>query len=138
MLRDIVAPIGKFIFHNPHKMYNPHPHKRVCVQVDLFRNLLSEVILSFENGKQLRQPIRYLNAPNTCFRCQSSEHITKDYPVLANTGSQTPTLAPATAPVENKSNNGSKTSSDASKEDGWQVVKYKGKGRASKTSMLAS
>lgn len=62
----------------------------------------------------------------------------KYYPILAKSRIQTPTPALATISAKNKSSDGTKTPLDASKEDGWQVVKYKGKASANKSNTLIS
>lgn len=132
MISDIISPIRKFIFLEPHRMYNPWPHKWVCVQFDLSRNFPLEVILSFDNGRKQCHPIRYLNILNTFFHCHSSKHMIRDCPLLVKSRPQTPIPTLVSTPMDTK------TPSDIPKEEGLQVIKNKGKTFASKDGMTTN
>jgi hypothetical protein len=65
----------------PDKFFNAQPQWRVCVEVDLSRDL-KDIVEIHIGATTFMQKVLYLNLPNTCYRCQSVKHKIKDCPLL--------------------------------------------------------
>lgn len=81
-LKDLVYPLGSFVCLEPVKIFSPRPNRRMCVKVNLSCDLEESIKLQLKGGEIYRQRVVYINLPNTYFRCQSSAHKIKDYPLM--------------------------------------------------------
>lgn len=110
-LQAIVQTLGKVISVEPDKCFNVCPQQRVCVEVDLSRDLKDSMEIHI-GATTFTQKVLYLNLLNTCYRCQFADHKIKDCPLLER--NHTP--APESKPTSNP------------KKDEWTTVVKKDKG----------
>eukprot|EP01018_Ginkgo_biloba_P037674 Gb_33766 [translate_table: standard] len=78
-IKTIVKPFGWLLVGDMRGSHSMWPNAKVCVEVDLSKNLPSEIRLY--NNEAIRvQKVLYPNLPNCCYVCFSPNHVIKDYP----------------------------------------------------------
>ena len=73
--------MGKVICMELDKFFNARPQCRVCVEVNLSRDLKEYGEIQI-GATTFTQKVLYLNLPNTCYSFQSAIHKIKDCPLL--------------------------------------------------------
>ena len=70
-IESISNSLGKVITKKYENKFNAHPQKRICVEVDLSKDLKDsmEIKIGFQ---AFSQKMLYLSLPNTCYRCHSA------------------------------------------------------------------
>lgn len=93
-IKSISQALGKVFTKEPENFFNAHPQQCVCVKVDLSKDLRDSVEIQIE-AQTFSQKVLYLNLPNTCYRCQSTEHKIRDFPLATPRVKLLPKMAPA-------------------------------------------
>lgn len=78
----------------PEKFFNARPQRRVCIEVDLSKDLKDSVEIQI-GAQTFSQKVLYLNLPNTYYRCQSEELKIRDCPLATPRVKPQPKAAPA-------------------------------------------
>ncbi|XP_057871173.1 uncharacterized protein LOC131077647 [Cryptomeria japonica] len=112
-MQTIAQSVGKVVCLEPNHFFNACPQKRVCVEVDLSRDL-KEIVDIQVGDNTFTQKVLYLNLPNTCYRYQSTNHKIRDCPLA------TPKLKPLVKESSSRP-------VDGAKKDEWTTVVRKGK-----------
>ena len=99
-IESIAKTLGKVVTMEPEKFFNDRPQQRVCVEVDLSKDLKDAVEIQI-GAQTFSQKVLYLNLPNTYYRCQSAEHKIWDCPLVTPRVKPAPKEAPV-KPAEGK------------------------------------
>lgn len=117
-MQAIAQKLGRVICLEHDYFLNSHPHKRLCVEVDLSRELKESIEIQV-GDTTFTQKVFYLNLPNTYYRCQSAEHKIKDCP-LAVPRTKPPPKDASSQPVEARKE-------EDGKKDEWVTVGHRNK-----------